>query len=59
MESDLVLSQVDTWGIAEIFIIWRGRLLLRIEANSGVVGSSIAKLPMQVGHGVDCDRYSG
>lgn len=32
---------------------------LRIEASHGVVGSSIAELPWQVGHNVDCDKYSG
>lgn len=59
MESDPILSEADTWGVVESFIIWRGRLLLRIEASHGVVDSSIAEFPRQVGHIVDRDRYSG
>lgn len=43
--SDLVHYQVDIWGIAEVFIIWRHRWLFRIGANHGVIGAGIAESP--------------
>lgn len=59
MDGDPILSQANICGVAETFVIWRVRMLLRIEASRGVVDSSIAELPLLVGHSADRDRYSG
>ena len=59
MEGDPSFSQDDTWGVTETFLTWQGRSLFRIEANRGVVDSSIIELLWQVGHCVDREGYSG
>lgn len=50
--SDLVHSRVDTWGIVEAFISWKGRfpiLLLRTRVNFRWVGLDIKEM---LGHEV-------
>lgn len=48
MEGDPILSQANTWGVTETFIIWRGRWLFRIGAKHGVISTGIAEFPWQI-----------
>lgn len=56
---DPVHYEVDTWGIIEVFIIWRGKWLFKIGANHGMIGTSVAKSPWQVEFSLDHHVYYG